>query len=107
MPLKLVARPDLGAVQVQETYVCFRVRGEAPGPLPRGMPGVPSQQPVVWLVVLARPQWEQALPHLAADPTAAVTLVGTPVLAEGRAVLLAHTCAPRPGPRASAGGGHA
>jgi hypothetical protein len=92
MPLKLVTRPDLDAVQIRETYVCFSVQGETPGALPKGLPAVPNQQPFTWLVAVDLKQWDRVKDSLATDPDDTLLLAGVPVVAAGRAILLAQTC---------------
>jgi len=92
MPLKLVTRPDLQSIHIRETYACFYVQGEVPGALPKGIPAVPSQQAFTWLVVVDLKQWDRVRDQLAADPEDRLTLAGVPVIAEGRAILLAQTC---------------
>src|SRR5262245_36632962 len=57
--LTLIGRPELAAVQTRPTYVAFRMQGKAPGPLPKGLPLVPAQQPITWLVVIALRQWNR------------------------------------------------
>ena len=37
-------------------------------------------------------QWDRVRDQLAADPEDRLTLAGVPVIAEGRAILLAQTC---------------
>src|SRR5689334_19757059 len=51
--LTLIGRPALDAVQTRPTYVAFRMQGKEPGPLPKGLPPVPDQHPITWLVVIA------------------------------------------------------
>jgi uncharacterized protein YjeT (DUF2065 family) len=92
VPLKLVTRPKLDTVYIGPSYVSFHAQGEAPGALPRGMPAVPSQKPITWLCVVALRQWEQVRSALEQEPDHALTLAGTPVVAEGRCVLLVYTC---------------
>jgi hypothetical protein len=104
MPLKLVTRPDLQHIHIRETYVCFDVQGEMPGPLPKGLPAVPSQQPMPWLVVVDLRQWDRVKDSLTAHADDRLTLAGCPVLAEGRCILLAHTCESQRQRRAQPGG---
>ncbi len=51
--LTLIGRPDVGAVQTRPTYVAFRMQGKEAGSLPKGLPPVPDQQPITWLVAIA------------------------------------------------------
>jgi hypothetical protein len=54
--LTLIGRPALDAIQTRPTYVALRLQGKAPGPLPKGLPPVPDQHPITWLVVIAQRQ---------------------------------------------------
>ena len=51
--LTLIGRPDVQVVQACSTSVAFRMQGKEPGPLPKGLPPVPSQGPMTWLVAIA------------------------------------------------------
>jgi|RhiMetdeSRZDD1v2_1073273.scaffolds.fasta_scaffold36944_6 hypothetical protein len=55
--LTLVGRPEAQAVQTRPTYVAFRMQGKEPSSLPKGLPPVPGQGPITWLVVIALRQW--------------------------------------------------
>ena len=91
--LTLIGRPALDAVQTRPTYVAFRMQGKAPGPLPKGLPPVPDQQPITWLVVIALRQWNRVQDSLAAHPDDTLIIEGHPVVAgDGTHVLLAQTC---------------
>jgi len=63
--LTLIGRPALDAIQTRPTYVAFRMQGKAPGPLPKGLPPVPDQHPIPWLVVIALRQWNRVKDSLA------------------------------------------
>jgi len=91
--LTLIGRPALEAVQSRPTYVAFRMQGKAPGPLPKGLPPVPDQQPITWLVVIALRQWNRVRDSLAAHADDTLILEGHPVVAgDGTHVLLAQSC---------------
>jgi hypothetical protein len=91
--LTLIGRPALEAVQTRPTYVAFRMQGKAPGPLPKGLPPVPDQQPITWLVVIALRQWNRVQDSLAAHADDTLIIEGHPVVAgDGTHVLLAQTC---------------
>jgi hypothetical protein len=91
--LTLIGRPALEAIQTRPTYVAFRMQGKAPGPLPKGLPPVPDQQPITWLVVIALRQWNRVQDSLAAHADDTLILEGHPVVAgDGTHVLLAQTC---------------
>ena len=91
--LTLIGRPALDAVQTRPTYVAFRMQGKAPGPLPKGLPPVPDQQPITWLVVMALRQWNRVQDSLAAHADDTLIIEGHPVVAgDGTHVLLAQNC---------------
>jgi PHAX RNA-binding domain len=91
--LTLIGRPALEAVQTRPTYVAFRMQGKAPGPLPKGLPPVPDQHPIPWLVVIALRQWNRVKDSLAAHADDTLIIEGHPVVAgDGTHVLLAQTC---------------
>ena len=91
--LTLIGRPALEAVQTRPTYVAFRMQGKAPGPLPKGLPPVPDQHPMTWLVVIALRQWNRVKDSLAAHADDTLIIEGHPVVAgDGTHVLLAQTC---------------
>jgi hypothetical protein len=91
--LTLIGRPALDAIQTQPTYVAFRMQGKAPGPLPKGLPPVPDQHPIPWLVVIALRQWNRVKDSLAAHADDTLIIEGHPVVAgDGTHVLLAQTC---------------
>ena len=91
--LTLIGRPALEAIQTRPTYVAFRLQGKAPGPLPKGLPPVPDQHPILWLVVIALRQWNRVQDSLAAHADDTLIIEGHPVVAgDGTHVLLAQTC---------------
>jgi len=91
--LTLIGRPALEAIQTRPTYVAFRMQGKAPGPLPKGLPPVPDQHPIAWLVVIALRQWHRVQASLAAHADDTLIIEGHPVVAgDGTHVLLAQTC---------------
>jgi hypothetical protein len=91
--LTLIGRPALDAVQTRPTYVAFRMQGKEPGPLPKGLPPVPAQHSITWLVVIALRQWNRVKDSLAAQTDDTLIIEGHPVVAgDGTHVLLAQTC---------------
>jgi hypothetical protein len=91
--LTLIGRPALEAIQTRPTYVAFRMQGKAPGLLPKGLPPVPDQHPIIWLVVVALRQWNRVQDSLAAHADDTLIIEGHPVVAgDGTHVLLAQTC---------------
>jgi PHAX RNA-binding domain len=90
----LSGRPDLQAIQTRPTYVAFRMQGAEPGSLPSGLPPVPGQAPIVWLVVVAMPQWQKVQGSLEAHADDVLRIEGHPIMAsDGTHVLLTLSCA--------------
>jgi Phosphorylated adapter RNA export protein, RNA-binding domain len=91
--LTLTGRPDIQAVQARPTYVAFRMQGKVPGSLPKGLPPVPGQTPITWLVVITLRQWDRVKGSLAAHADDKLIITGHPVVAsDGTHVLLAQSC---------------
>ena len=92
--LTLTGRPDLQSVHTRATYVALRMQGKEPGSLPKGLPPVPGQGPIPWLVVMALRQWTRVQDSLAAYADDKLIITGHPVVAsDGTHVLLAQSCA--------------
>ena len=93
MKLTLIGRPDAQAIQTRPTYVAFRMQGKEAGSLPKGLPPVPGQQPMTWLVVIALRQWSRVQESLAAHADDKLIVEGQPVVAgDGTHVLLVQSC---------------
>ena len=91
--LTLIGRPALEAIQTRPTYIALRMQGKAPGPLPKGLPPVPDQHPITWLVVIALRQWNRVKDSLAAHADDTLIIEGHPVMAgDGTHVLFAQNC---------------
>jgi hypothetical protein len=91
--LTLIGRPDTQAILTRPTYVAFRLQGTAPAHLPTGLPPVPSQAPITWLVVMALKQWNRVKDSLATYEDDRLVIEGHPVLAsDGTHVLLVQSC---------------
>jgi len=89
----LIGRPDVQAVHTRPTYVAFRMQGTAPRSLPKGLPPVPDQQPMTWLVCIALRQWNRVHESLAAHADDKLIVEGHPVVAgDGTHVLLVQSC---------------
>ena len=96
MTLTLIGRPDVQAVQACSTSVAFWMQGKEPGPLPKGLPPVPSQGPITWLVAIALRQWTRVQDSLAAHTDDKLIITGPPVVAsDGTHVLLTQNCVSR------------
>jgi hypothetical protein len=89
----LIGRPDVQAVHTRPTYVAFRMQGTAPHSLPKGLPPVPDQQPITWLVCIALRQWNRVEESLATHADDKLIVEGHPVVAgDGTHVLLVQSC---------------
>jgi len=70
------------------------MQGKEPGSLPKGLPPVPGQGPIPWLVVMALRQWTRVQDSLATHADDKLIITGHPVVAsDGTHVLLAQSCA--------------
>jgi Phosphorylated adapter RNA export protein, RNA-binding domain len=91
--LTLIGRPEAQAVQTRPTYVAFRMQGKEPSSLPKGLPPVPGQAPITWLVVIDLRQWKRVQESLAAHADDKLMITGHPVVTnDGAHVLLAQSC---------------
>jgi hypothetical protein len=89
----LIGRPDLQAVHLRPTYVAFRMQGIEPHSLPKGLPPVPDQQPITWLVTMALRQWNRVQESVTAHADDKLIVEGHPVVAgDGTHVLLVQSC---------------
>jgi hypothetical protein len=89
----LIGRPDLQAVHTRPTYVAFRMQETEPRALPKGLPPVPNQGPISWLVVIALRQWNRVQESLTAHADDKLIIEGHPVVAgDGTHVLLVQSC---------------
>ena len=93
MTLTLVGRPEAQAIQTRLTYVAFRMQGTEPRSLPKGLPPVPGQGPITWLVVIDLRQWKRVQGSLEAHADDKLIITGHPVVTnDGTHVLLAQNC---------------
>jgi hypothetical protein len=70
------------------------MQGTEPHSLPKGLPPVPGQGPISWLVVIALRQWNRVQDSLVAQADDKLIITGHPVVAnDGTHVLLAQSCA--------------
>ena len=89
----LVGRPDPQAIHARSTYVAFRMQGSEPRSLPKGLPPVPDQQPITWLVAIALRQWNRVQESLTTHADDKLIVEGHPVVAgDGTHVLLVQSC---------------
>ena len=90
MKLTLIGRP--GKVETRGQAVVFRMQGKPPGPLPKGLPPVPTQAPLTWNVMVALRQWNRVKDSLAANQDDQLIIEGYPVMQGSQPVLLAQSC---------------
>jgi hypothetical protein len=91
--LTLIGRPEAQAIQTRPTYVAFRMQGTEPRSLPKGLPPVPGQGPITWLVVIDLRQWKRVQGSLEAHADDKLIITGHPVVTyDGTHVLLAQSC---------------
>jgi hypothetical protein len=91
--LTLIGRPALEAIQTRPTYIALRLQGKEPGPLPKGLPPVPDQHPITWLVVIALRQWNRVKDSLEVHADDTLIIEGHPVVAgDGTHGLFAQNC---------------
>ncbi len=90
MKLTLIGRP--GPVEVREQAVVFRMQGKAPGPLPKGLPPLPSTPALTWNVLVALRQWNRVKDSVATNQDDQLIIEGYPVLQGTEHVVLAQSC---------------
>ena len=90
MKLTLIGRP--GKVETRGQAVVFRMQGKPPGALPRGLPPVPAQAPMIWNVMVALRQWNRVKDSLAANQEDQLIIEGYPCMQGSQHVLLAQSC---------------
>src|SRR5215471_10253693 len=91
--LTLIGRPALEAIQTRPTYIALRMQGKEPGLLPKGLPPVPDQHPITWLVVIALRQWNRVKDSLEVHADDTLIMEGHPVVAgDGTHVLFVQNC---------------
>jgi len=90
MKLTLIGRP--GKVEMRSQAVVFRMQGKPPGPLPRGLPPVPTTPPMTWNVLVALRQWNRVKDSVTSHPDDQLILEGYPRMQGTQHVLLAQSC---------------
>ena len=90
MKLTLIGRP--GKVERRSQAVVFRLQGKPPGPLPRGLPPVPTTPPMTWNVLVALRQWNRVKDSVTSHPDDQLIIEGYPLLQGTQPVLLAQSC---------------
>jgi len=90
MKLTLIGRP--GKVEMRSQAVVFRMQGKPPGPLPRGLPPVPTPPPMTWNVLVAIRQWNRVKDSVTSHPDDQLIIEGYPLMQGTQHVLLAQSC---------------
>jgi len=90
MKLTLIGRP--GTVEVRGQAVVFRMQGKAPGPLPKGLPPLPSTPALTWNVMVALRQWNRVKDSVTTNQEDQLIIEGYPALQGTEHVLLAQSC---------------
>jgi len=91
MKLTLIGRP--GKVETRGQAVVFRMQGNPPASLPRGLPPVPSTPGLTWNVMVALRQWNRVKDSLATSQEDQLIIEGYPLMQGSQHVLLAQSCA--------------
>jgi hypothetical protein len=68
------------------------LQGKPPGPLPKGLPPVPTTPPLTWTVMVALRQWNRVKESVTTNPEDALIIEGYPLMQGSNHVLLAQSC---------------
>jgi hypothetical protein len=90
MKLTLIGRPS--ATQTKGQTVIFKLKGKAPGNLPKELPPMPKGPPLVWTVIVGMRQWNKVKTSLDAHPDDRLVIDGYPTQQGDQLVLLATNC---------------
>ena len=90
MKVTLIGRP--GKVETRGQAVVFRMQGKPPGPLPKGLPPVPTTPPLTWMVMVALRQWNRVKDSVTTNQDDALILEGYPMMQGTQPVLLVQSC---------------
>lgn len=90
MKLTLIGRP--GKTEIRGSAVLFRMQGKPPGPLPKGLPPVPTGPGMAWNVLVAVRQWNRVKESLHANQEDQLVVEGYPTVQNQQYVLLAQSC---------------
>ena len=90
MKVTLIGRP--AKVETRQQCVVFQMQGKPPGPLPKGLPPMPSTPPMIWNVMVALRQWNRVKDSLSANQDDQLIIEGYPVMQGTQHVLLAQSC---------------
>jgi PHAX RNA-binding domain len=90
MKLTLIGRPS--ATQIKGQTVIFKLKGKAPGNLPKELPPLPKTPPLTWTVIVGMRQWNKVKASLDAHPDDRLVIDGYPTQQGDQLVLLANNC---------------
>jgi hypothetical protein len=90
MKLTLIGRPDV--IQTRGQTVIFKLRGKAPGSLPKELPPLPKTEPLTWIVIVGMRQWNKVKESLAKHPDDRLVIDGYPCIQADQHVLMANNC---------------
>jgi len=90
MKLTLIGRPS--ATQTKGQTVIFKLKGKAPGNLPKELPPMPKTPPITWTVIVGMRQWNKVKASLDAHPDDRLVIDGYPTQQGDQLVLMATNC---------------
>jgi PHAX RNA-binding domain len=90
MKLTLIGRPS--ATQTKGQTVIFKLKGKAPGSLPKELPPMPKGPPLTWTVIVGMRQWNKVKASLDAHPDDRLVIDGYPTQQGDQLVLMANNC---------------
>ena len=90
MKLTLIGRPS--ATQTKGQTVIFKLRGKAPGNLPKELPPMPKGPPLTWTIIVGMRQWNKVKASLDAHPDDRLVIDGYPTQQGDQLVLMATNC---------------
>jgi hypothetical protein len=90
MKLTLIGRPS--ATQTKGQTVIFKLKGKAPGNLPKELPPLPKGPALTWTVIVGMRQWNKVKASLEAHPDDRLVIDGYPTQQGDQLVLMATNC---------------
>jgi hypothetical protein len=90
MKLTLIGRPS--ATQTKGQTVIFKLKGKAPGNLPKELPPMPNTPPLTWTVIVGMRQWNKVKASLDVHPDDRLVIDGYPTQQGDQLILMATNC---------------
>jgi hypothetical protein len=90
MKLTVIGRPS--ATQTKGQTVIFKLKGKAPGNLPKELPPMPKIPPLTWTVIVGMRQWNKVKASLDAHPDDRLVIDGYPTQQGDQLILMATNC---------------